>query len=130
MPVVDLNAILSPIIGTVADLVFPDLVTIEAPARTQDTAGDPVTTWTAIESDVPALISPVSAREQSISPVPLTITDVSILMPGVVSVPPEGRVTSATDSWDVLGVQVDVVRVMTTVLGRRQVPGTPDEDGS
>lgn len=130
MPVVDLNAILTPIIETVADLVFPDLVTIESPVRTRDASGDPLTTWIALETDVPALISPVSAREQSVSAVPLTITDVSILMPGVAAVPPESRITSATDSWDVLGIQVDVVRVMTTVIGRRQVPGTPDEDGS
>lgn len=128
MPVVDLNAILLPVIGTVADLVFPDVVDIEGPVRTRDAAGEPITTWSVMVADVPALISPASSREQVASTVPLTITDVTILMPGVIAVPPEGRVTSATDSWDVLGVQVDAVRVMTTVIGRHTVPHS--EDGS
>lgn len=38
-------------------------VDIERPITSQDSAGDPVITWTPLVRDVPAQVAPVSARE-------------------------------------------------------------------
>ena len=141
MPVVDLHSILRPVTGLVADLAFPDLVAIEAPTHTQTATGDPVRSWTPVTDGehVPALISPVTANEQTISPVVLHITDVKILLAGDRAIGTDYRIRNEAagqedeprepDVWDVIGVQVDEARVLTTVIGRRQDPGTPDEEG-
>lgn len=139
MPVIDLRSILGPVIGTVADLVFPDSVTIEEPIQTQDATGDPSLLWDAIEEDVPALISPVnSSTAATFGSVPVMATDVTILLAGDRDVRASYRIRNQHvpaadpdprqgDRWDVIGVQRDEVRVTTTVLGRRVAPGTPDE---
>jgi head-tail adaptor len=139
MPVVDLHSILGPIVGTVAGLVFPDLVTIEKPARTQDESGDVTSTWDTVDDDVPALISPASSSESSVfGAVPILQTDVTILLAGDRDVWPSYRIRNQTpgpddpdprqgDRWDVVGVTRDEVKVTTTVLARRNAPGTPDE---
>lgn len=144
MPAIDLRAILGPIVDTVADLIFPDLVSIEAPAETQDPAGDVTRTWVAWASGVPALIAPVGAREASASPVAITTQDVSILLAGDRAIEPHYRIRAEYqapqdlasadprpgDRWDVVGVVRDEARVTTTVYGRRVELGTPDESGS
>lgn len=143
-PTVDLRAILGPIVETVAGLVFPDSVAIEAAVDTQDDAGDTVRTWVAWAEGVPALIAPITAREQSVSPVPVSMTDVSILLSGDRAVLPSYRIRSEyaapqdlassdprpPDVWDVVGVARDEARVTTTVYGRRVTPGVPNEAGS
>lgn len=140
-PVIDLRSILEPIVGTVAGLVFPDLVTVEYPSVTQDATGDPTTTWESLDVGVPALISPAgSSTSGTFGAVPVMASDVVILLPGDRDVLPsyrirneyvpnteEGRPFRIGDRWDVVGVTRDEARVTTSVLGRRMVPGTPDE---
>lgn len=138
-PVIDLAAILAPIIGTVADLVFPDLVTIEEPNRTQDATGDTFDTWDTLYADVPAVIAPLNARTSAqFTNIPVGQTDVTITLAGDRDIHLDYRIRSQTippsdpdarpgDRWDVLGVSRDEARVTTTVLARRREPGTPDE---
>jgi len=140
-PVIDLNAILTPVVGLVADLVFPSLVAIEAPVDTQDDTGDPERTWDTVHFDVPALIAPATSRQAAVmfANVPISTTDVVITLAGDRDVRPEYRIRDegtppadpddrTGDRWDVMGVYHDEARVTTVVLGRRRTPGTPDED--
>jgi len=131
MPGIDLNAILTPIItGVVAPLVFPTTVALEQPVVEQSDTGAPTRTWQVVTPTIPAMIEPASANEQTISlPVVLSITDAKITLPGDVAIDSDWRITDegTGDHWDVLGVQYDAVRVLTTVVGRRAEPGTPDE---
>jgi hypothetical protein len=142
MPAIDLRSILTPVVGLVADTVFPDLVAIEEPAGTTDDTGDYIGGWAARDEDVPALIEPLSARTAAyFATVPTTTTDVTITLAGDRDVRPEYRIRSAytppddpfdrnPDVWDVVGVSRDPARATTIVLGRSREPGTPDEAGS
>jgi hypothetical protein len=141
MPVIDLRAILTPVIGQVADLVFPDTVAIEAPARTQDDTGDAIDTWDSVEDDVPALIEPLGQSRAGggyFATVPTMVTDVTITLAGdrdirqayrirAEYIPPDDPTARIGDRWDVAAVQRDPVRATTVILGRIRQPGTPDE---
>jgi head-tail adaptor len=139
MPAIDLRTILTPVVGQVATLVFPDTVAIEEPVPVQDDTGDPVLTWDSIEEGVPALIEPVNARSAAyFMGATVTTTDVTITLAGDRDIHPDYRIRAEysppddpdprqTDRWDVVGVSRDPARVTTVVLGRRTAPGTPDE---
>jgi head-tail adaptor len=137
MPI-DLRGILTPVIGQVADLTFPDRVTIEEPVTTYDENNDPTMTWDDVDSDVPALIEPVNRDMTMTFPgIEILSTDVLITLPGdrdirstyrlrAAYVPPADPDPRQSDRWDVVGVMRDPARVTTMVLARRREP-TPDE---
>lgn len=141
MPVIDLRSILTPVIGTVADLVFPDTVAIEAPVRTQDDTGDAIDTWDSIEDGVPALIEPLGQSRAGggyFATVPTMVTDVTITLAGdrdirqeyrirAEYIPPDDPNARIGDRWDVAAVARDPARATTVLLGRKRQPGTPDE---
>ena len=143
MPIIDLAGILGPVVETVASMVFPSTVSIEAPVRTQDATGDATTAYEVVDAGVPALIEPANSRETSgvFGGVTILATDVLITLAGdryieqdyrilVEDIPPDDPDPRTGDRWDVVGVARDPARVTTTILGRSRTPGTPDEDGS
>ena len=138
MPAVDLRGILTPIIGQVATLVFPDTVAIEEPVTTYDENNDPTSTWDTLDES-PALIEPVSREMiQRAEGLQVVATDVTITLPGdrdirshyrlrALYVPPDDPDPRIGDRWDVVGVMRDPARATTIVIGRSREPGTPDE---
>jgi len=123
MPTLDLNAVLTPIVGTVRDLLFPDLVTISARVEAQDAKGQPLPAFPALETAVPAVISPVGQTERG-GDVITNVQLVRVLLEGVHTVPLDGRITREADGmvYDVVGVGHDEARVTTTVTARITEP--------
>ena len=126
MPTLDLNAVLTPIVQTVRDLLFPDLVTISARLDEQDKNGQPLPAFPSLETDVPAVIGPVGQAGPSErgGEVITNVQLVTVLLEGVHTVPLDGRITRASDGqvFDVVGVQNDEVNVTTTVTARITEP--------
>ncbi len=126
MPTLDLNAVLTPVVQTVRDLLFPDLVTISARLDDQDSKGQPLPAFPVLETAVPAVISPASTTGGSErgGEVITNVQLVSVLLEGVHTVPLDGRITRASDGqvFDVVGAQHDEVNVTTTVTARITEP--------
>jgi len=125
MPTLDLNAVLTPIVEAVRDLLFPDLVTISARVESQDAKGQPLPGFPALETAVPAVISPVGQTERGgVYDVIINAQLVRVLLEGVHTVPLDGRITREADGmvYDVVGVGHDEARVTTTVTARITEP--------
>ncbi len=125
MPLLDLNAGLTPIVATVRALLFPDLVTISARVDAQDDKGQPLSAFPILETAVPAVIAP--ARDSGSEKGGEVITNVllvSVLLEGMHVVPLDGRITRDSDGqvFDVVGVQNDEASVTTTVTARITEP--------
>jgi len=137
MPVIDLNAILTPIVENVATLLFPDVVQVQGPIDTQDTTGDTIRTWQTIIGETPALITYPKGNGPVANEVPVNERFITVLMAGdwtggAVVIGPECRVVvQVNGNWDgyydVMSVFHDEARVTTSIYARYATPGTPVE---
>ena len=137
MPVIDLRAILTPIVESVATLLFPDVVQVQAPIETQDSVGDTIRTWQTIIGETPALITYAKDPGPVAEAVPVNNRSITVLLAGDwtggnVVIGPECRVVvQVNGNWDgyydVLSVFHDEARVTTTISARYVDPGTPYE---
>ena len=137
MPVINLNAILTPIVENIATLLFPDMVRVQAPIEEQDEVGDTIRTWQTILGDTPALITYAKDPGPVAEEVPVNNRSITVLLAGdwtggAVVIGPECRVVVQVDGnwtgfYDVLSVYHDEARVTTTISARYVDPGTPYE---
>ncbi len=130
MPTVDLNAVLGPIVQSVRDTFFPDLISIDGYLESRDVKGQPTGTFGELEAAVPAVVS--KAQGTGLERGGEVITNeqrLKVLLEGVHVVPLDGRIrrtsaagVAASDAWDVVGVTNDPVRVTTSIVVRLTQP--------
>lgn len=137
MPIINLNAILTPIVENVAQLLFPDLIQVQGPVETQDSVGDTIRTWQTIIGETPALITYTQNGGPVAEAVPINERTITVLISGdwtsgPVVIDPNCRILVSvggdwTGKYDVLSVAHDEARITTTISARYVDPGTPNE---